>query len=182
MQFLLLVLVFGVVLMRKAEAKTAPGRAELEALAARIARAEGLPDAVPFLALIDTESAWDHQAKNCAGGDGQRGCAWGLPQITLQTAHEMDARQPTRWRTVDPERRGAALLQHPEIALTLGARYFFGAYLIAKSEFPADPWSDAAARYNAGWGRGLLTAPRSTLENYVPRFERNLARRRRGAV
>lgn len=177
---LLLVLFLGVVMLKR-ETKTGPSRVELEALAARIARAEGLPDAVPFLALIDIESAWDHQAKNCAGGDGQRGCAWGLPQITLQTAYEMDERKPTRWRENDPARQGAALLQHPEIALTLGARYFQGAYLIAKSENPGALWSDAAARYNAGWGRGLRAAPRSTLETYVPRFERAL-NRRRGAV
>lgn len=165
------------------ERRASPGaprrwtRDELEALATRLAREEGLPDAVPFLALIDTESDdWNPLAKNCAGGDGERGCSWGPAQITLLTAREMDDRKPTAWREIDPARGGATLLD-PEIGLRLAARYFAGGYEIAKKENPVRVWGDAAARYNAGWARGLDRAPASTRDTYVPRFERNLSRR-----
>ena len=60
-------------------------RAGLEGLADQIAAEFGVHPAI-VKATIVAESAWRPTAKNCRGGDGAVGCAWGLLQLTPGTA------------------------------------------------------------------------------------------------
>lgn len=108
-------------------------RISLAALADSIAAEQGVNAAI-VKATVAAESAWRPEAKNCTGGDGARGCAWGLLQITADTARDAGYTGPI-----------AGLLD-PTTNLRLGAR-LMAAY--------QRTWNDRdAMRYRIAWRFG----------------------------
>jgi hypothetical protein len=142
-------------------------RDELEQLVVTCCAAVGASASV-LAAHCDIETAgWDASAANLVGGDGARGGAYGIPQITLRTARAVDDRVGTNWQELDPGRTGDSLLAHPELAILLAA------HLVAENEArvrrAGGTVQDVASLYNSG--RFLREAPSST-RAYVEKFMR----------
>jgi soluble lytic murein transglycosylase-like protein len=144
----------------------------LEGMLRRVSVAHGA-DPRLVAATAATESNWSTKAVNLTDpGDVRRGGAWGLCQLTAQTAREVDARNGGEWRArggeleqlLDPE-LNVALASHlirEESARAAAAGFPYG------SETHA---ANVASAYNSG--RLLKDAPASTRDTHVPRFLRN---------
>lgn len=150
------------------------------ALAAEIAVSRGC-DPRLLLATIDTESNWVASAVNDGPGDAARGGAWGLTQITLKTAIDVDDQNGGEWGRVCPGRDPRTLLD-PWWCLTLSshllrenAAHAAAAGFEVGTELHA---ANVASLYNSG--RLLASAPASTRDVHVPRFLRNW--RKRGSL
>jgi soluble lytic murein transglycosylase-like protein len=113
--------------------------------------AEGLP-AELGAAIARQESAWDPSAQVVTGGDGVRGGAYGLCQMTLKTALALD-REATVGRLLSPEYNAK-----------LAAKLCKENWLRAKGRI-----QDVIALYNSG--KEFHRAPLSTKTVYVPNVE-----------
>ena len=89
-------------------------RVGLEGLADQIAAEFGVHPAI-VKATVVAESSWRPTAKNCSGGDGAVGCAWGLMQIIPATARGAGYTGPIEG-LFDPE-------PNPRIGVRLMAQY-----------------------------------------------------------
>jgi soluble lytic murein transglycosylase-like protein len=163
----------------KTQAGAAPAldRASLERLAVEIAAGQGASPQL-VLAHVDIESNWDPNATNFAAGDGARGGAFGLGQMTYKTGLAVDDRIKTEWGQRD-ELRAPWLLLEPRLNLTLSSALVAENETRAARMFPrgSEDWlKSVASLYNSGrvdW----RTAPDSTRLNYIPKFLRAYKRR-----
>jgi len=117
--------------------------------------AQGLPPELG-LATAQLESAFNPNAGNITGGDGARGGAFGLGQITVETALALD-------RTATP-----AKLMNPQFNANLMARLTKENWVAAHGRV-----QDVISRYNSG--RDFWRAPDGTKLVYTPRVERFMA-------
>lgn len=117
--------------------------------------AEGLPPELGA-AIVRQESNWDPDATVLTGGDGRRGGAYGLCQMTLKTAGGLD--------------RGAtpARLMSPEYNCKLAAKLCRENWDRAKGRLV-----DVLSRYNSG--KDFFHAPETTKLVYVPGVTRFMA-------
>lgn len=154
------------------------GPTTLDGFAAELAVANGC-DPRLMLATIDTENGnWDVQAVNNGPGDAGRGGAWGLCQLTLQTARDVDDQNGREWAGVDGARPGESLLNAPlnvtlaaHLLRELSARAVAAGFVVNTEPHAAN----VASLYNSG--KLLRNAPASTRDVHVPRFLRNWTRR-----
>ena len=109
----------------------------------------GVP-AVWGLAIARHESSFRPEACNLTNGDGARGGAWGLFQMTFKTA------------------QGLGYLGEPSGLLVPPVNIDLAAMLLARLTIPYKTLRDVAAAYNSG--KPFASAPESTRLKYVPRI------------
>lgn len=101
-----------------------------------VLRRNGEPMGVPLawmIAFAKHESNLNPNARNCTGNDGAQGCAWGMGQVTLDTA------------------RGYGFTGEPEQLLDPDVNAHFMAVKLADARARwGDSLPDAAAYYNSG--------------------------------
>lgn len=123
---------------------------DLLPLVAKWAKVFGAPVSL-VMAIIENESHFDPNATNLTGGDLKRGGAWGLAQLTLQTALELhngnQAVAKQYWPAWDKTGKG---LLNPEINVAMAC---FG---IARNwkRYQSQPnnWVVAGLAWNIGLG------------------------------
>lgn len=135
------------VLSARQKAQQVPPRPDIvgvEETARRLANLYGRIFGVPprlLLSVWRIESAFDPYAVNMTAGDARRGGAWGLGQMTLRTARDLDARFPDLalqyWPKFHADPVGENLLDIREntamsaLLLSLGLQRFGGDVLAA---------------------------------------------------
>lgn len=118
-------------------------------MAVETAQRAGVDPAV-FLGIIEVESGWNPRATNLVGPDAARGGAFGLTQLTLQTA-----------RAFVPSITGDELLD-PVTNLQIAGM------LLEENRRRSSPmWEDVAAMWNSG--KPNDRAPEKTRYSYVPK-------------
>jgi len=163
-------------------ARVARTRAQLEAVMAEHAVAHGA-DPVLVLCTVDTESDWRPDAVNDTEGDAVRGGAWGLSQLTLMTALDVDNRNGHPWRARYGDRPATSLLD-------VDVNGILSAHLMRECQNRAHaagvPYLSEAMAANVAslWnsGRLLSQAPASTRDKHVPRFLRHWRSRTTGTT
>lgn len=100
------------------------------------------------LAIARVESVFEPGARNGEGGDGRRGGAWGIFQMTLKTARD-EGYQGT----------GEGLLDATVCADVAGR-------LLSRLQTAHRVLEDVASCYNSG--KPVMRAPKSTRTKYVP--------------
>lgn len=153
------------------------------ALAAKWGAAFKVPPAW-VLATMDHESGFRPDLKNLTGGDLSRGGAWGLMQVTYETARDeagkMDKDAPAAARAVLAkwDRRLPQGLLDPEVNAAIGT-----SHLARLSRDFGGDWRKVAAAYNHGsagvkraLARGGLEELPEQVRRYVATAEERLAR------
>lgn len=118
-----------------------------------------LYNGVPFvigLAFAHRESRF-RNVSNLTGGDGARGGAWGIFQVTLKTARGY----------------GFEGSVHELSSIRINAHYASKVIKWAMTGVAADDYKNIASRYNSG--KPFDKAPDMTRNNYVPRFLESIA-------
>lgn len=164
----------GLLIRRKAPAQETTvakyTRAQLEELARSTAIRYQLDPAI-LLATVDTESDWHVNAYVGTGGDGARGGAYGLTQMTLLTAQSVDGWLSSDWSRREGGRRPEHLFD-PALNLELAAALHSENADRSTSPVGSEDWvMDLAAMYNSG--KVFAKAPVSTRTRHVPRFMRH---------